>query len=353
MDIREEREIRIYDLFISICQRWRALILWTVIGAVLLGGYGWLKSAASAQSTVPPSQEQMEAAWLELLGPASKFQVDEIYQLILEYQDLEAEQRTVTDPQLRLENLNTLMNIQERFSAAKLRFSTDQITYLDTLLGASSAIPGDEASSTTNSDPAASGSRHLDVKMVVIGAGLGLILAILFIIIKYIAVTTIKTAEETEENLGLPLIARFDGGGKFYKNKKAGLDRWLRKKKQRNLQRPAYQDNLKMAAAKIQIMAEQADLKKICFLTDSNTDLSCVKDGVLSEDLKAAFDTDTVEICFADAAVEDSEGLQALAASDGAVLLLQVESSRFRDVQYEKALCEGCGAKLMGSIVLE
>ena len=57
-----ERTIRIKDLIITICQRWRSLIVCLVIGAVVLGALGWLKSVDDVIYT----QEQAEAIALSL-----------------------------------------------------------------------------------------------------------------------------------------------------------------------------------------------------------------------------------------------------------------------------------------------
>ena len=54
--IEKERTIRIRDLFITICQRWRSLVVCFVIGAIVLGAYGWWKSGTETIST--PQQAQ-------------------------------------------------------------------------------------------------------------------------------------------------------------------------------------------------------------------------------------------------------------------------------------------------------
>ena len=55
--IEKARTIHIRDLFITICQRWRSLLICLVIGAIVLGAYGWWKSGDETSTT--PQQAAM------------------------------------------------------------------------------------------------------------------------------------------------------------------------------------------------------------------------------------------------------------------------------------------------------
>ena len=46
-----ERTIRIRDLFITLCQRWRSLVICLIVGAIVLGVYGWWKNGNEVIST--------------------------------------------------------------------------------------------------------------------------------------------------------------------------------------------------------------------------------------------------------------------------------------------------------------
>lgn len=352
---REEREIRIFDLFISLCQRWRSLLICLIIGAVVLGAYGWYKSGGSggdngASNPVDPS------AWEEVLGPDAKTDVDQLYLTIQEYDKLIQENDSVDDLSQKLENMKNITSIQNNISSTRSRFDDNQKAYLAYLMGDTDIIPGNEDTydhqANVQKDEASAGGRHISKKYVVVGALLGLILAAIVIIIKYIATSTIKTAAETEENLGLAILGRFDGSDKFYDKRRTALDRWLRKLKQKNKQKLSYEDSVEMVAAKIQIAAKKQDLKKVCIAVDSNVAMDKVQHKEFLEDVISKIGSEP-EVLVLNNILGRSDALHDMAGADAVALVIQTENSRFTDVQYERLLCEGFGVPVLGTIVVE
>lgn len=351
---REEREIRIFDLFISLCQRWRSLLICLIIGAVVLGAYGWYKSGSGTSGgeadPVDPS------AWEAVLGPDAKTDVDQLYLTIQEYDKLIQENDSVDDLSQKLENMKNITSIQNNISSTRSRFDDNQKAYLAYLMGDTDIIPGNEDTydhqANVRNDEASAGGRHISKKYVVVGALLGLILAAIVIIIKYIATSTIKTAAETEENIGLPIVGRFDGSDKFYDKRKTALDRWLRKVKQKNKQKLSYEDSVEMVAAKIQIAAKKLDLKKVCIAVDSNVALDKVQHEEFLEDVIAKVGSEP-EVLILNNILGRPDALHDMAGSDAVLLVLQTENSRFTDVQYERLLCEGYGVPVLGAVVVE
>ena len=57
----KERTIRIRDLFITICQRWRSLIVCLIIGAVVFGAFGWWRSGGETINTPEQAAELGES----------------------------------------------------------------------------------------------------------------------------------------------------------------------------------------------------------------------------------------------------------------------------------------------------
>ncbi len=353
---REEREIRIFDLFISLCQRWRSLLICLIIGAVVLGAYGWYKSGGSAAS-VPGSTEPVDpAAWEEVLGPDAMNDVNQLYSSIQEYDKLMKEQNNETDLSKKLENMEHITAIQNNISSTRTRFTEDQKAYLAFLMGDTDIIPGDtdtyDHKANVQTEEEAATGRHISKKYIVVGALLGLILAAIVIIIKYIATATIKTTSETEENLGLQVLGRFDGSNKFYDKRKTALDRWLRRVKQKNKQKLSYDESIEMVSAKIQIAAKKQEFKKVCFAVDSNVELRKVKNQGLLDDLTAKIGTEP-EIVVLNNILGRSDALHDMAGADAVALVLQIENTRFTDAQYERMLCEGYGVPVLGAIVVE
>ncbi|MBD5542792.1 MAG: hypothetical protein HDR01_00750 [Lachnospiraceae bacterium] len=53
----EEREINLMDMFWAACLKWRQIVLWAVIFALLAGGFSYLKSAKAVRAAVQPEEE--------------------------------------------------------------------------------------------------------------------------------------------------------------------------------------------------------------------------------------------------------------------------------------------------------
>ena len=84
MELRAEREIRIFDLFISLCQRWRSLLICLIIGAVVLGAYGWFKNSGTGDAASPETAEdhaRIISAWETVLGADDINAVDRLFVL--------------------------------------------------------------------------------------------------------------------------------------------------------------------------------------------------------------------------------------------------------------------------------
>ena len=353
---REEREIRVFDLFISLCQRWRSLLICLIIGAVVLGAYGWYKSGSGTPGAPSSQAEITDEDWSKVLGPDAMNDVKQLYSSIQEYDKLMQEQSHVTDLSEKLENMEHITAIQNNVSATRARFTDDQKAYLAFLMGDTNIIPGNEDTydhkANAQSAQEAAGGRHSSKKYVVVGALLGLILAAIVIIIKYIATATLKTAGETEENLSLQILGRFDGSNKFYDKRRTALDRWLRKVKQKNKQKLSYEESVEMVSAKIQIAAKKQNLQKVCIAVDSNVELEKVQKKEFLDEIIAKTGG-TPEVIVLNNILGRSDALHDMAGADAVVLVLQVENSRFADAQYERKLCENYGLHVLGTIVVE
>lgn len=358
MELREERverEIRVFDLFISLCQRWRSLLICLVIGAVVLGAYGWYKSGGSADSS-DAAEPVDPTAWEEVLGPDAMSDVQQLYASIQEYDRLMQEQNTETDLGKKLENMEHITAIQNNISATRSRFDDNQKAYLAYLMGDEDIVPGNESTydhqeNVKKGEEAAEG-RHISKKYIVVGALLGLILAAIVIIIKYIATTTIKAAGEVEDNLGLQILGRFDGSTKFYDKRRTALDRWLRRVKQKNKQKLSYEDSVDVVAEKIRLTSSKQDFHKVCVAVDANVQMEKLQKKEFLEDIAAKTGTEP-ELKILKNILGNSDALREIGDADAALLVLQTESSRFADIHYGRLLCESNGVPVLGAIVVE
>lgn len=351
---REEREIRLFDLFISICQRWRSLLICLVVGAVLLGGYGWYKSGGSVPE--PITEEEAEEAWNEVLAPGEMVEVKQLHSVILSYEKLFAEQEYVTDIDRKLENMEKISSGQNAIAGIRNLFSKDQDAYLEYLMGDHNIVPGDEKTYSHKDNMAAAKDsvqgRKINKKYLIVGALGGLILAALIILIKYIAAGTLRSVEDVEDALGLQVIARFDGSNRFYDKRRTGLDRWLRRVKQKNKQKLSYEEEVDVAAARIRIESQKKGFRNFCIAVDSGVALEKAKPAGFLDDIAEKTETPP-EVFVQRDILKNPESMQKLSDAEGAVLVVQIENSRLMDVQYEKLMCMGYGAQVIGAIIVE
>ena len=69
----EEREIDLLDMIADILSHWKGLLVALIIGAVLMGGFSYVKSYQNVQSTVEEETELNAMAVEEQLAHIAKF----------------------------------------------------------------------------------------------------------------------------------------------------------------------------------------------------------------------------------------------------------------------------------------
>ena len=476
----KERTIRIRDLFITICQRWRSLIVCLIIGAVVFGAFGWWRSGGETINTpeqaaelgeslgemrkgviesyasdiISSSQQMARQGKYNSEAPLMQLNPFHLYAYELSYfiDDTSEDGFESTDREAVAQAY--LVKLQENFLGGKVAalverengleqkdyYELPQVIQIDktnikegiltfrilfaqepetgavtalknavqeaegkvrssfaghavTLIGESSFTCSDQdllsiqeenvkritdisdrldkiKKAVTDSkeeqylnylleqadtDDAEQGQsitvktqRHISKKYILAGAVLGLILAAIVIIIKYIATGTIKTSKELEENFGLQLLGSFEGNDSFYKNRKTKLDRWLRNKKNRINGRISADEMAQLIATKIKIEAEKKDLHHICLaldgrMSDNTNFLDAMIQKVGSEpSIKVIRNI-----------LEQPEDLAGMSEMDGIVLIEQTNRSDYDDLKKVCALCRNYQVNVIGSIVVE
>ncbi len=473
-----ERSIRIKDLFITICQRWRSLIVCLVIGTLVLGAFGWLKSADDAIYT----QEQAEAiaaslgskragviesyaedikdstdqmirqgvynkdALIMKLDPfhlfvhelkfyisdaeeaesisakhsamvqayVSKLQdgfLGQKLKAIIEEEAGEKQREFYESPNLiKVDETNqnagvltfllyfeedddaeAVLLLKEKMQEAKSRVEAELGGHSLSLIGESAYGFADmdilhvqEANSQRINDLTEriekikkqvtdptelkylnylvsktdqtigenelvlKAARHINIKFIVVGAALGLILAVIVIIIKYVGSNTIKNAKEIEELFGVQLIGKMEGGHSFYRKRKTRLDKWLKSKKSGTIGIVPEEEQIRLIATRIKIEAEKKELQKVGLIIDKTIEAGTD----LMESIKMFLGQD-VKLQVIDSIFEQPESLKELAEMDGAVLIEQIDRSKYDDIRTTAILCENYQVQLVGSIIIE
>ena len=475
----KERTIRIRDLFITICQRWRSLVVCFVIGAIVLGAYGWWKSGTETISTPQQAQAMGNRLGEERKGVIESYASDinsSIQQMVRQGQYNKESLLMQLDPfHLSVCEINYyiddpaeegmgnskraaialayLAKLQESFLGqrvttviekenvleAKEFYESPQLIQIDkgninegiltfrvffseevnaedvnglkdamrtaegkvqgevgphtiTLIGESSfqyadqdilamqeananrihdiAVDIDELQKLVtdsdekqyldyllkqNNDPentdeavTVKTQRHISKKYIIVGALLGLILAAIVIIIKYIATSTIKTSKEIEESFGLQLLGSFEGNDPFYKNRKTKLDRWLRKKRNRTKGSLSADEMTGLIATKIKIEAEKKGLHHICLALDGKMSDNT---GFLDAMIQKVGDNPSIKVIRN--ILEQPDDLAGMSEMDGIVLIEQTNRSDYDDLKNICALCRNYQVNVIGSIVVE
>lgn len=473
-----ERTIRIRDLIITICQRWRSLIICFVIGALVLGAYGWLKSADNDIQTQEQAEEiaaalgSKRAGVIETYAEDIKDSTDQmirqgqynkealimkldpfhlyVYELkyyigdeenidnnsakhtamvqayvsklqdgflgqklkaITEEEAGEKQREFYESPNLiKVDETNqntgvltfllyfeedgvaeTVSQLKEKMREAKSKVEAELGAHTLSLIGESSYEFADmdilhiqEANSQRINDlteriekikkqvtdpvelqylnyqvsktgqtigeneRTVKSGRHINKKYIVVGAALGLIIALIVIIIKYVSSNTIKNAKEIEEFFGVPLMGELEGTHSFYQSRKTRLDKWLRNKKSGTACNVPEEEQIRLIATRIKLEAEKKGLKKIGLVSDQP-----VNANVKIQEFIAALSGQDVILPVIECVIEHSESLKELAGMDGAVLLGQVDRSKYDDMRTITALCANYQVQIIGSVIME
>lgn len=473
-----EKTIRIKDLFITICQRWRSLIVCLVIGAIVLGALGWLKSVDDAIYTqdqaetiasflgnkragviesyaedIKDSTDQMirqgkynKEALIMKLDPfhlyvhelkyyirnedgaentnskssamvqayVSKLQdgfLGQKLKAVIEEEAGEKQREFYESPNLikvdetnqntgvltfllyfeNGEDAEAVLLLKEKMQEAKNRVEAELGNHTLSLIGESAYEFADmdilhvqEANSQRINDLTeriekikkqvtdptelrylnylvsrtdsnvgenelvVKTAHHINKKYIIVGAALGLILAVIVIIIKYVGSNTIKNAKEMEELFGVPLIGKVEGEHSFYQKRKARLDRWLRNKKSEAVGNLTEEEQIRLIATRIKIAAEKKGLQKVGLVLDG-TEAAGAK---MAEAVMTLLEQD-LKLQVIDGIFKQPESLKNFATMDGAILIEQIDKSKYDDIRTVATLCANYQVPLIGSIVIE
>ena len=174
----------------------------------------------------------------------------------------------------------------------------------------------DETGKTAKKDEAPKAS--ISKKYLVIGAFLGLVLAVVIIVLRYMFDPTIKTSKDLQMFYGTNFIGDV-----------------------------AQADGALLAASKIINMCSNRQIKKVLIAgkmaTENEAAIKEVVDAVEKKGIVADIIGDILT---------DADAVQTLEAKSNVVLVEAVRKSKYEDFNQEKALCESLDAQLLGYIAI-
>ena len=173
-----------------------------------------------------------------------------------------------------------------------------------------------ETGKTAKKDEAPKAS--ISKKYLVVGAFLGLVLAVVIIVLRYMFDPTIKTSKDLQMFYGTNFIGDV-----------------------------AQADGALLAASKIINMCSNRQIKKVLIAGKMATE----KEAAIKEVVDAVEKKGIVADIIGDI-LTDADAVQTLEAKSNVVLVEAVRKSKYEDFNQEKALCESLDAQLLGYIAI-
>ena len=185
-----------------------------------------------------------------------------------------------------------------------------------------------------------------NLKKAVIGALLGLVIAVILLIIRYVSQGKIRRAADLEKYVNSRVIARFDGDTAFMRTHKTALDRWLRKKRNRGHAAQTYEETVASAASSIDLIVSRNNMKKIALAA------SGVEVGKIAEDISNVSGVQT-EITAISDILSSADGISRLEQIDGVILAAGTDVTLRHDISDLIGVLNQCGIPVAGSVILE
>lgn len=331
------KEISLYDMLIYIIQRWRALLLWLVIGAVVLGFVGWYTSCNNVEGPLD------SIVWENVLTPDEIEAVEAGVEYWNQFNEIKNEPENPVNPESK-DYVSKWDSFTKEISARNAvqnyikSFSDQQKQYFQFLT--------EKNSNSSAPQEIAPAKKPVSVKYIVLGAIAGLIISAVVISLKYAGSKTIKTVADLEKGYGLQVFGYFDSEIEFDKKHKTKLDKKLKNARRKKKHKLAFEENIELTATKIQIAVEKLNLKNICLITDIENDQDLMTKIV--DKLNGKINVTIIKNILAKA-----DALQDMSKMDGAILIEQIDESNDKDINDERLLCSKYGLNIMGVIILE
>lgn len=210
---------------------------------------------------------------------------------------------------------------------------------------------------TVEQVPSSGGTGHAAIRSAIkygiVGALLGLIIAVILIIIRYVTGSKVRRAEDLEKCIQARTLGCFVGESSWTRKHHAGLDRWLLKK--RNHKHPVgdYQETVSDAASNLRLIAEKNQFKNMTVYAAGCDVQSLVED--LQTNLQKNMDEQNCDLKIN--GIGDQTLLTDVAAqlksTDCVVLAAQQDDTTLARVHEVVGLCNQCSLPVIGAFLME
>lgn len=189
-------------------------------------------------------------------------------------------------------------------------------------------------------------SAHISVKYIILGFVLGIVIACVWIALRYILNCTVKTSGELTTLYGVRLFGDrhvADSKKKIF----AGIDTWLNHLKNKNPLSAEEQQELILT--NLRVTCKQESIQKI-FATSSLHMSETDKEVVMN--LTSSLKEYGIEMVYGDNILRNAASIEQMAEIGQVVVFEKLGRSDYTSIEKELTLCEEQKAKVLGVVVL-
>ncbi len=242
--------------------------------------------------------------------------------------------------------LNNILNLEDNADKTKAELSSDQLSIAEKEINKASEketnsdIAKDSDSTKKSETQQETVSVHLSKKYLVLGAGVGFILAIILILLKYLLSNTIKGVHDLQRMQGLNYL------GSVSVKKKNALDVAANKLFGRE---PILNEQVeqKLVESKLESCCKNHEISAAALAGNAG-----LKDSKAVSELIAHNADKDLEVVWIGDLAEDPQAIEQLKNYHDIVLVEQLRKSRYESVFYKIKLCEDQGVNILGYIVI-
>ena len=203
-----------------------------------------------------------------------------------------------------------------------------------------------EDSDAAATDEIAMNVPSVDKKYVVIGAAIGLFLAALWVMVKYLLDGRVKSVAELESFHNAEFVCEFVAENKK-KRLFGGFDRWIRKKKYRGRTMLSETERINILASNIRWLAEKNEVSSV-YVTGTQIDTKDSRIAAVTEVLKGF-----VAVKVGENVLEDAEALNEMVKTGSVLIWEYADKSFYKEVQQLNGLCVAQQVNVLGCVLVK
>ncbi|MCD8053388.1 MAG: hypothetical protein LUF00_04980 [Lachnospiraceae bacterium] len=254
----------------------------------------------------------------------------------------------LSSQQAQVTSMNTIRTAINNLTSG---MTDDQKTYYYLVLDRAAAEDSAEETEAEDTGETAGTEsvsvQWLNLKYILLGLLAGAFLAIAWYGLRYILSPRLRVSGDMKDVYDVRVLGELTGTQGRSSSRNA-LDRRILSLFYSGAGELSEEERLRMICADVRITAEKASMKRIYLTGTGSAERMEEAARQISEKLQGEIES----VCYGKSVVMDPESLEALAASDGVVLVEQIDSSRYDDVKRECELCALNHVSVIGSVVL-